>query len=118
MQNFVIKMKLFQKSQEYFKNMGIDSRQMSKSHLLNTRNVQAFCMIFLDVVSTMGFLWYDAHTFYEYADSVYTTSCGIMSIVIFSVIFWKMRKFFEFIETFENLVSSSELSLKHSKIGM
>lgn len=99
-------MKLFQSSLKYFENMGIDSRQMRKRHLFNTKNVLALCMLFLNTISAAAYLRYEANTFYEYADSVYATSCGIMSCVIFMVVFWKMKKFFRFIKKFENLVES------------
>lgn len=108
-------MKLFQTSQKYFENFGIDSRQMSKNHLFNAKNVLASAVLCLDILSSGAFLLYEAQTFYEYADSVYTTSCAENSCVIYMVIFWNMRKFFKFIEKFENLVEHSKYLIKPFK---
>lgn len=110
-------MKLFQTGQKYFENMGIDSRQLRKNHPhFNTKNVLASCIFCLDVISATVFLLYEAHTFYDYADSVYSTSCAENSCVIFMIIFWKMPKFFKFIKKFENLVESSKFVMTKFEI--
>ena len=106
-------MKLFQISQKCFRNMGIDSHQLSKNHPFNLKNVLASFIFCSDVVLANVFLLHEAHTFYEYADSVYSSSTVESSCVIFMIIFWKMPKFFEFIKKFENLVENSKLNNFH-----
>lgn len=99
-------MKLFQTSQKYFENYGIDFHQMGKRHLFNIKNVMASTVFCLDFISASAFLMCEAQTFNEYADSVYSLSCVINSFVIYVVIFLKMRKFFKFIKKIEKLVES------------
>lgn len=107
----VIKMKLFQVGQKHFENMGIDARLLSKKQPFNAKNGFASCIYCLDVITTIVYLLYEAHTFHDYADSVYSSSVAVNSCVIFIIIFLKMPKFFEFIKKFEKLVESRMLYL-------
>lgn len=103
-----MKIKILTSTQKHLAFLGIISTQSSHKHPFNLRNVLVSMMFCAGAVSSSIFLIYKADTFMDFSTSFYTTSEMFINSAFFSVFVWKMPRFFELIETLENVIQKSE----------
>lgn len=102
--------KFFQTLQENFAIVGIRSNQSIQKSPFNRRNSVALFMHSILVVLSLLYVLYDAHSFQEYTNGLYSVLAFIVSVICFIIIIWTTDKWFEFIEFLENTVNKSELN--------
>lgn len=98
---------MYQTLIKHFALMGIQSDQITKKYLLNSKNVFVLIMLVICSISANVFLWYEADNFKEYTESFYGTSCVTVSFANFTVNVWKMPNMFRLIENLENCIAKS-----------
>lgn len=108
-------MKLFEMHEKYFAIVGIDSYQATRKIPINGKNSATLLILISALMSTNAFIWFEADTFPEYAESFYVAATSIICFGNFVILFTRMSKFFEFIENLEHLVQTSKwkLSMKN-----
>lgn len=112
------KLKLFELPQEHFAIAGITSALASQPYPFNAAVLSGFLLLALSIYMTSVFLIYDAETFAEYTQSVYTDT--LLTLIIFAllILILKVKSLFEFINGCEDLASTSECEyqiLEHKK---
>lgn len=75
---------------------------------LNRRICMGFLALGCCNYCTFVFIIYDARTFVEYVKSTYTGSFGILINVAFLFIMHKIERLFDFVDSFDSLVHTSE----------
>lgn len=101
-------MKTFDSIKNYFKILGIISRQSTRKDLLNIQNVAFFIVIAMDLLSSIAFGYYEANSFEEYVDSFYATSSAFVCFYSYGVLFWEMPKLYRFINALEATINKSK----------
>lgn len=97
-------MKLFQIAQENLLCLGISSNQSKKY-----RQLSLTCSIYsLFMLLSAAFLTFEANTFKEYTNSVYTTSSLIAINILFTIIYIKREKLFKLFDDGEHFFDESE----------
>lgn len=95
-------MKIIQSGLEYLAGMGVSRNQ-------SLINVKFLVAVFFNVVNVSGnfaFLFHEASTFLEYANSIFLTSTVTTVAVCFLMM--ALSRMFETIDAFEKLVEKSE----------
>lgn len=96
-------MKAFQILQDNFAAFGIEPNQ-SKS---NKRGVMTWLILSLSATSGSIFLAFDAKTFQEFINCMYTTSSAVVVAVIFTIMFLNMEKLFKLTDCIEKTIDKS-----------
>lgn len=101
-------MKIFQSNLKLLQIMGITSFQSIQSNPFNIRNVVLLSIFVSSVIMSGGFLFYTANDFSEYTESFYVTSTLIVSGTVFVNFVLNMRKFFQLVNSIEDVIQKSE----------
>lgn len=101
-------MRSFQKIQRILKTFGLTPNQ-SKT---NEKLVMMWLILSLGTIAGVAFLAFEAKTFQEYTDGIYTTSAGIVITALFTTLIFKKEKLFKLIDSFEKIITESELVLE------
>lgn len=115
---FVIKMKIFQAIRQNFLVLGINPYPTT---LKNPFIANIVITLLGSVFSTTSyFLWlfHMATTFNEYVNAMFYIFGAIIITVGFSILVWKMKKWFRFIENLEIFINESKLNGKWKNIEM
>lgn len=97
-------MKIIQSGLEYLAVMGV-------SHSASLINVKFLVALFFNVVNVSGnfaFLFHEANSFLEYANSIFLTSTVTTVAVCFLMMALSRELIFETIGSFEKLIEKSE----------
>lgn len=88
--------------------LGIASNYAIQKYPINGRNILAFSMLGTFTAFNYIYLFYEAATFQEYANSVY--ACAMISdgALVFLYIVWKMRLLYDCMNRTEYIVNQSE----------
>lgn len=100
-------MEPFKSCQKYLMNVGINSRQSSRKHLFNARNVTTLIVTTLSIISNTIFLLQDAKTFEKYTTTIYALSTAMVSTATYVTAIWKMAKLFQIFDNFQNIIDKS-----------
>lgn len=106
-------MKIFVAIQKYFAFIGIDSEQLTKDHVFNQRNIMTLFVFALSAIATNVFLFCEAYTFRELADSFYATCTVTLTGANFAINISNMSNSFKLVENMERIIKQSELGLSY-----
>lgn len=101
-------MKLFQSFQNNSAYLGLNSDQMEKGHPFNTKNVMCLILIGYASISNIIYLFNSASSISDNMYSVYMASMTIGVFLVYSIVVWKMKSLFQFINDLEELVELSK----------
>ena len=107
-------MKTFDSIKNCFTVLGFDSHQSTRKDLLKFKNIISLLLIFIDMILTSVYVYYEASNFEEYVDSIYLLSSMILAFSVFSILIWQIPNHFIFINHLESIITKSKL--KHGKI--
>lgn len=99
------KMEIFRQIQIDFAIYGIGLHQPC---LFNWRNRFAILIFICGIVFTCAYILFEVDAFQDYADSISTAAAPIATFMIFVIIAWKMREFFNFVQETETLIVDRE----------
>lgn len=99
-------MKIFQAIQENFAVAGIHPKLASQSYPLNGRIFIGFLLIILSLTSMLMYIFNDAQTIPEYAQSIYMCSIGIIVFNAVLIILFNVKKLFNLIDCCEDLANT------------
>lgn len=101
-------MKIFQSFQKNSAYLGISSDQLQRKHHFNIENVFGLSVMGFASVSNIYFLSTTTDSIGEHIFSLYMTSLTIGVSLAFSVVVWKMKSVFKFINGIEKVIDSSK----------
>lgn len=100
-------MKIFQAIENNFILMGFIPAQALPNRSLNIKNLFGFAI--LAVATTFEcVLLHQANTFEQYVESFYVTSATVMFVTIYTATTFKIPHFYQFINTYQNVIDASE----------
>lgn len=102
------RIKIFQTVQKNFDNLGICVELVSQPYLCNGRVLMGIPIIGSATISNFVYIFYEAKSFSEYTQSSYMCSACILVFIGFAIQILNAKKLFEFINTYENLINTSE----------
>lgn len=102
------KFKVFEMSQKYFAIIGITPSLKHQSCPLNETILFEFLLFGAAIYGTLAFLIYDAKTFSEYTQSVYTSCVVIFVTLGLLILRLKIEKLFALINGCDVLANTSE----------
>lgn len=112
------KRKVFRIPLKIFATLGIRAKLAKQAEWenspLNGKIFMGFLICGCALSWTFVFMLYDAKTFLEYAQTIYTCTFGTLMTVSLLVIVLKVEKLFEIINGFDTLVNTSKLNGKCS----
>lgn len=97
-------MKLLQSGQHYLALLGIEP----SGKFVNAKSVFATFVFFTNIGLNAAYLFYEANTFIEYANSIFLTATVTMVAIIFVIAVFHGPIAFVIIDLFEKLVEKSE----------
>lgn len=98
-------MKIIQSGMEHLAIIGVTPNQ----NLINVKFLVALIFNIENVSGNLAFLFHEANTFVEYANSIFLTSTVTVVAVCFLMMATNKSVIFHTIESFEELVEKSEL---------
>lgn len=101
-------MKFFRETKRTFAILGISSNQ----NIFNEKMLMAFTSYWLDNTLNCIFIYREANSFSEYADSAFITSTTTMFAMIFTIIVIKWQNVSELISSIDELAEKSKLTEK------
>ena len=108
-------MQLFQCVRTACQRMGIFLYHPNQNQTFNLKIVLTVLPILFFIISSMAFLLFEAQTMQDYQDSFIASSSTIMASLNFAIIvFWKVPKMLEMIESFEKIIEKSKFFSKKS----
>lgn len=102
------KFKVFEMSRKYFAIIGITPSLVHQSCPFNGTILFEFLLFGAAIYGTFAFLIYDAETFAEYTQSVYTSSVVIFVILGLLILMLKIEKLFALLNGCDVLANTSE----------
>lgn len=102
------KMKLFQTIRGYFAIMGFEPAQQSKNHSLNLADLVILTILVQFSVAITAFIFCDAKSFKEVADSFYPAASAISATLNLITIICNAPNLFKLIDGYENAIQSSK----------
>ena len=103
-------MKVLQSTKRGFGFLGFYPKQSitPRKYPSNRKNVVAFFILCLGLISSIFYFFYEANSFQEYALSAYTSATLTLAIVFFIILGWKIQSIFELIFDAEKMIDESE----------
>lgn len=89
-------------------NLGIDKNLLNETSRINRQNSVVFFVFCSSALSSGIYLCNNATTFFEYTYSVAVCASVLNTLVVFLIIFWKLREFFQCLENMEEVVNESK----------
>lgn len=111
LQDRAFKMKVLQSCRRNFAHFGINPPSLSHHHPINKRNSVVFFVFVSFAVLANVFIFNQAENITEYADSFSASWSVTLSAVNFSLLIYKGRDVFKFIECLECTINKSEESI-------
>lgn len=106
-------MKILKSNRKNFSFLGITFEQSMQKYPFNWKNLLVIFILCSSTVFNGLYLHYDAKTFNEYTICVYTTGTGMVSVISFSIVLWKMWPSFIMMNDIEIIFKKSEsISIK------
>lgn len=105
-------MKIFQEIQRSFLILGITPYQSIQANPFNTHIVKALLGSVLSTASYFLWFFYIAMSFNEYVKAIFYIFGSAITTVGFSVLVWKMKQWFRFIDNLETFINESKLNGK------
>lgn len=102
-------MKVLQSCLKSFTFFGISPPSSLNDYLINKRNSLVLFIFYLNAISGVVFFACEAETMAEYADSFSVAWSIILSIVDTSILIYRIRDVFKFIERLEGVISKSKV---------
>lgn len=103
------KQKVFELIRNNLATIGITPKLADQSYPFNESILFRFLMIGTGTCCTFIYIFNDANTFADYVQSIYIGSLGLLIIIALLIIFPKVKKLFEFINTCISIVNAGEL---------
>lgn len=101
-------MRLFQIIKRDLVILGVDSNQSTNKYVYNG-NIFLCCFLCASCIILTGvFVFCEANSFIEFTESIYLLSSAIMITAAATFACFKFKVLFDYIETLENTVNSSE----------
>lgn len=102
------KLLVFQTTQKYYALIGIRPKLVTQSHRFNKNILMSFLILGSAVISMVVYVFNDAQTLSEYAQSIYMGSFGVLLIFSLTIVILEVEKFFKYIKHCESVVNTSE----------
>lgn len=102
----ILKMKLYQISQDDFRFLGFAPNQIDQKYFFNRNNLMTFVVCFFCCASTLLFIIYEAKTFVDYVEAIYIFSAGLGSTVALATL--RVKTMSKYIAALEKMIISSE----------
>lgn len=90
------------RTQEIASYVGLTAEQSNQPCLFNRKNVSVLVVLSLTTASSLIYLLHDANTFIEYTHAFAAFSSMLVATVIFAIVIWKMKPFFDCLSMMEN----------------
>lgn len=107
-------MKIFRKFQRILKTLGLAPNQSRT----NEKLVMTWLILSLGTIAGAIFLVFEAKTFQEYTNGIYTTSAGTVVTTIFTTMILKMEKLLRLIDNFDKTIVESEFVFNYFSISV
>lgn len=104
-------MQTFHVMQKNYAILGIGQAQAKEKYLLNVRNFLTFFMLSGAASLSCVHLYYEAKTFKDYAEAIYTGSSLIVSAILFVFVVSDMRLLIKCFLNIEKLVNESKFQI-------
>lgn len=101
-------MKIFQSAEKRLAVLGLTPNQSLKTHPFNRKILVGSLVFAVSILTQFAFLFRFAHTFMEYTASAYLIANTVSTTVCFVAIIFNMRKLFDIIVGFEQIVNMSK----------
>lgn len=108
----LVKMKIFQSIQRNFATLDITVSQSREPSLISRKHLIICVILCANICTNVVSIISLAESFDEYTFCIYGSFTLTMTGVEFIIHIWKMRQLFQFIENFEQLIETSELTAK------
>lgn len=106
-------MKIFQSLRKYFALLGITENGSIGKHWINGKHVIILITFSSSATANMIFLFNEADNFEKYTNCIHSIFTTMVCGIEFTLLVWKMDKFFDFIEHFEEMIQKSNSSIIH-----
>lgn len=106
----LVKMKIFQSIQRNFATLDITVSQSREPSLISRKHLIICVILCANIVTNVVSIISLAESFDEYTFCIYGSFTLTMTGMEFIIHIWKMRQLFQFIENFEQLIETSELT--------
>lgn len=105
--------KLFKFIQKTYRDIGIYPPEPNQSRSpINSKNCFFLYCLAQFSLTSYAYFWFQANSMIEYGMVFYTCSTTILSIVVYLIQIWQMKKFLNFIENCERFVEKREYSMQ------
>lgn len=101
-------MKLFKLIQKKFAKLGITSQQSIQSYRINRKILIALLSYGTNNILNYAFIFNGGHSFVEYTDIICMSATTTMIAINFTILIFKMEKYFEFIDSCNKIATKSE----------
>lgn len=102
------KIKIFKTVRKYFAIMGITPVLVDQSYPFNLGIIFGYLLFGSAITSLFIFIIFEAETFWEFSQSIFTCSAMILGICCLLILVFRVRILFKFIASFENVINTSE----------
>lgn len=103
-----LKMKIFQTSQKHLATTGISPTLAMQPLPFNGRILMGFVILNAIMICDLVYISYDAKTFAEYTQAVYSFTTAVLIFSCLLVLIFKVQNIFEFFDSCDNLVNTSK----------
>lgn len=107
-------MKIFQEIQKNLSYFGINVHHSFQNYPINARNTLVFFIFSVGLVMHCMYVCNVAASFKEYSESAFSSVAAIDTIVIFTIVVWRMNGLFDYFDRVEKVINESEFNSFHS----
>lgn len=101
-------MKLFQIVCNSFEVLGIHPRQLNQKYRLNVKILKIYVLYCINTILIGVSLFHNDHNFEEYADTIFRISLSILFTICYTIMIFKVRKFFSILDMCEKIIDKSK----------
>lgn len=105
------KLKTFESTRKYYALVGITSILAKRAHPFNGSILCDFLVLGSCIFCTFVFVIFDAETFAEYTQAIYTSSIAMQIMFTLLITISKVDKLFGLIHGCDNLINTSEFEM-------
>lgn len=107
---FKVKMKIFQTAKRKFAILGLDLYHPTQNLPCNRRIVSIYLIYVWSFISSIMYLYHDAHSFEEYTISIYITSAAFILLLFLTITIYNEPTLFKFIANGGNSFDRGKLN--------
>lgn len=103
-----LKLSKFKAIQKNFKDLGISRNLATQSYPLNGKIFKVFLLFCSGTAFICVYISNYAETFFEYTQSIYVASIGLLTTFVLAILILKVKQLFEYINRSEDMLNMSK----------